>query len=153
MNATETLALVRSDDPVLFERCAEVTDIGKQVYPFVPAMRELMKGHHAIGLAAPQVGIPLRFFVTAFPGCKVVVNPVIEHRWGHTIRTPEECLSFPNRKPIHVSRADGITAEWLDGQGVRQYRRLRGIEARCFQHETDHLNGVCIFSNPNGGTP
>lgn len=106
-------------------------------------MRELMVIKRGMGLAAPQVGIPLRFFITKFDRFRVVVNPVIVRVSGGNVAKPEGCLTWPCRTTF-VARRDCILVEWLKhGQIVRG--TFTGMEARCFQHEIDHLNGICIF--------
>ncbi len=142
---TTDLALVPADSPVLHRPAAEVTDIATQVLPLVVPMLELMERKRGAGLAAPQVGVGLRFFVSQIQGHRAVVNPGYQAAWGsgRTSRL-EGCLSWPGRD-TYVSRFDRITVQWRDLSGALQNGELEGIDARIFQHETDHLNGITIF--------
>ncbi len=142
---TTSLTLVPADSPVLYRPAAVVTDIAVQVLPLVAPMLELMERKQGAGLAAPQVGLGLRFFVSQIQGHRAVVNPSYEPapRAGRTSRL-EGCLTWPGRN-TYVSRFDRIYVEWQDLEGRPQAGELEGIDARIFQHETDHVNGITIF--------
>ncbi len=146
MPAMETtdLALVPADSPVLRRRATVVKDIQAEVAPLVEPMLALMDRHSGIGLAAPQVGIGLRFFVTLLPGFRVVINPISLMTAGHTVSRLEGCLTFPGRRTF-VARPNEIVVEWTDLAGKQQLSELSGMEARVVQHEMDHLNGLLIF--------
>jgi len=136
------MKLVPSSDPILKKVCEQVTDIKKQVTPeIVRQMRRIMLENNGCGLAAPQVGIPLAFFVT-FDG--VYINPSWMPISINKTSKSEGCLSFPGRR-CFVSRYDSISASWIGIDGFSYKRTLHGLEARIFQHETDHTNGICIF--------
>jgi peptide deformylase len=146
MNATEKLALVPATDAILRATARDVTSYQDEVVPHLAAMRDLMAVHNGVGLAAPQVGIGLRFFITSLPGIKVVLNPRIICGVGGRVSKLEGCLSFPGRN-TYVARHAVIEAEWTDRWGALHRQHLRDWPARVFQHETDHLNGVCIFTS------
>lgn len=133
--------LVSPDHPALRAVAAEVTNIAEQVAPHVDAMRKLMIAHNGIGLAAPQVGLSLRFFVFGNRGT-VVINPAIvaasDQRDGE-----EGCLSFPGARAVKT-RAHRLDVRYTDESGAIVEKRLNGLYAVAFQHETDHLNGICI---------
>ncbi len=149
MNTVSTLTLVKSTDPILRAVAAPVTDHWQQVMPHVDAMFEVMERGAAVrgvGLAAPQVGIPFRFFVTTLAGMRVIINPTITKVAGIRASKPEGCLSFSGGKSkTFVARPVWVEVEWTDHKGGQRAGRLTDFAARVFQHETDHLNGICIF--------
>jgi peptide deformylase len=91
-----------------------------------------MKAHRGLGLAAPQVGIDARLFITHWGG--VFVNPILNAHSKHCVLTQEGCLSFPGRLSV-VQRY-----EWVKVNG----RRYAGENGIVIQHEIDHLNGITI---------
>ena len=106
-------------------------------------MIELMKANNGIGLAANQVGLDRRVFVIRTQdgrefGC---FNPNILFGDNNLIEDQEGCLSFPELW-LKVKRHNKITAMYLDNAGEQRIIELEGIDARCFQHELDHLDGI-----------
>jgi peptide deformylase len=107
-----------------------------------------------VGLAAPQVGVPLRLFVVdASLGRRaadlhVVLNPQIESREG-TLLEEEGCLSVPGFTAT-VLRAAKITVAGLDRTGERQVIEAQDLLARALQHEIDHLDGVLFVDRLRG---
>lgn len=136
--------LVPSTAPVLRTPATAVEDIAIQVVPYIARMKELMALHNGVGLAAPQVGIPLRFFVSRIQGHGVVINPRVVATSGGRVSKSEGCLTWPGRT-TYMARARCIVTEWTDRNGNKRTSTLQDFDARIFQHETDHLNGVCIF--------
>jgi peptide deformylase len=108
-------------------------------------MVKLMIESNGIGLAANQVGILKRVFAIRLqdqvPFC--MFNPIIVSHTDDIVEAEEGCLSFPNLW-LKVKRPSSITAEYFDRQGKKCIIELKGIDARCFQHELDHLDGVCF---------
>jgi peptide deformylase len=145
IDGTGGLYLVPNTDPVLWQTAEEVKDIATQVAPYVDAMCDLMRANHGVGLAAPQVGLPLRFFITALPGLRVVINPRIMLEEGHRISAGEGCLSWPGRRAF-VLRRQTIVADFTALNGKVRTLRFDGFAARVFQHECDHLEGRNIFA-------
>lgn len=137
-------SLVSEDDNALHKPTAPVTDISSQVAPRFKAMVALMKERRGVGMAAPQVGLSLRFFVSIIDGFKVVINPVIVSAFGGKTTKPEGCLTKPGHIAF-VTRSNSVTVKWTDLKGVDHVDILHGINARIFQHEIDHLDGKCIF--------
>lgn len=154
-----TLAVRVYPDPVLRRR-AEPVALSDEVRDVARRMLELMREKEGIGLAAPQVGLPWRLFVTQVPEgdgrsanaspptaetapC-VYLNPVITDPDGEPKAMEEGCLSLPRirgsvMRPPRVT----ITAIGLDGKTFS--RSGAGLLARCWQHEQDHLDGVLII--------
>ncbi len=111
-----------------------------------------------VGLAAPQVGIPLRLFL-ARPTEKAptihFVNPVIEHiseakaskkRVDEDKKILEGCLSIPNIWG-HVTRPQKLILSYQDSSGKKYKKTYTGFMATIIQHEVDHLNGVLFTSH------
>lgn len=138
------MKLVKENSPVLRMRTLSLFTSIASVKPYIKDMKRIMKKHKGVGLAAPQVGIEKRFFISDIDGMRVVINPKILGCGADRTCQREGCLSFPNRFR-RVSRANLIDVEWTDIKGRVKKRTLIGLEARVFQHETDHLNGICIF--------
>lgn len=101
-----------------------------------------------VGLAGPQVGLDWRIFVanvTGEPGDdRVYVNPVLRDPTPRTEPCTEGCLSLP-QVSAEVTRPVGITLEALDERGQPVTRTAEGLEARVWQHEHDHLDGILII--------
>ena len=102
---------------------------------------------HGIGLAANQVGITQRFFGIGHISFDEFKKPVILYnaritKASEEVEIDEEgCLSFPGQI-YNVYRPVEIEAEWQNMKGETQKAILKGYEARCFQHELDHINGI-----------
>lgn len=141
------LTLIKYPDPRLRRRCEPVTAFDDELRALAARMLAIMREHKGVGLAAPQVGVPLRLFVmniTTRPedDC-VVVNPVI--RDGSAVREAEEgCLSIPDVF-VKIRRPSRCRLLAFDEHGRPVEREGEGLLARCWQHETDHLDGVLIL--------
>jgi peptide deformylase len=135
------------------KRSEPVTDIEKQVKPFIEEMARLCRtpinGRHGIAIAHCQVekDNPLRFYVFANGDC--VVNPLIisvnEKTW---MMHPEGCLSFKNRPMIAVPRYRIIKARYtlVNNNGVHVVnKKLHDMTAFVMQHETDHFDLKYIY--------
>ena len=133
-------------DPILRKRADEVGEMTPEVRRTVEDMIETMYDEVGIGLAAPQVGIPLRLMVVADEEtrtARALVNPAITEVNGQA--TAEEgCLSIPGIF-AQVTRAACVTvaARGLDGQLTTI--RAEGLLARVLQHEIDHLDGILFI--------
>jgi peptide deformylase len=139
-------------DPVLHSPAAEVADIDDSVRELVRDMEETMAAAPGVGLAAPQVGVPLRLFVWSWTDEEgalhrgTAINPslLIAPTTLEELDDDEEsegCLSIPGERfPLRRSAEALLTATDLDGRPFEI--RATGWLARIFQHEYDHLNGV-----------
>jgi peptide deformylase len=116
----------------------------------VEEMFEIMTANNGIGLAAPQVGISARFFVMASTqyGNLVCYNPEIAEQSEELAGGIEGCLSFPDLQ-LPVKRATVITGKFEDINGNVVSMKFEGIDARCFLHELDHLDGI-VFTTKVG---
>lgn len=139
------MQLVKHPDPILkemvlrwdFENHTNAAEIERE-------MLETMNASGGIGLAANQVGLDRRVFVMKLSDGREMgfFNPHILFASGEQMGE-EGCLSFPGLF-LQVKRYKELTAMYLDNTGKRCIIELEGIDARCFQHELDHLNGVCF---------
>jgi peptide deformylase len=119
-----------------WERDGEVAELSKD-------MLKVMFEHNGIGLAAPQLGINKRIFVMGNPALSFVcVNPEILHGQGK-VKDQEGCLSFPGLW-LHVNRYESVNVKYYDMLGKEHVRDFNGLMARVFQHEYDHLAGICF---------
>lgn len=155
-----SLFIVHYPDPVLRTRAAEVPEVTGEVRAVADRMVELMLEAPGIGLAAPQVGLPWRLFVCHVPPEKgespdtdpmtctarplVYINPVLRDPAGPVESGSEGCLSLPQITG-DVMRPRTITVDALDRDGKPFTQTATGLLARCWQHETDHLDGVLIL--------
>ena len=137
-------SLIHETNPILKQK-AENWDFETHVNAAVieREMLELMRSSNAIGLAGNQIGLLRRVFVMKLAdgrelGC---FNPWIMLGDNDLINGEEGCLSFPNLW-LKVERHNKITAAYLDNTGKQCIIELKGIDARCFQHELDHLDGI-----------
>lgn len=155
------LSLCYFGNPVLREVAMPVSVFDADLARLGQDMIETMREEAGIGLAGPQVGKGLRIFVMEVPpemdedesghalnpGLKmpmVVVNPEIEAVGDEEEEMEEGCLSIPEVRG-KVLRPFAIRLRYQDVKGEKQEVILRGLAARCAQHETDHLNGVLFI--------
>ena len=150
----ESLRIEVYPAPVLRTPAQEVLKITDEVRAVANRMLELMIEAEGIGLAAPQVGLSWRMFVTRHPddrqadGGQVIINPMIEILDQEVAEDVEGCLSLPDidvtvRRNVEVR----LTAIGLDGEQIIDERD--GHFARVYQHEYDHLEGVLIIDRMN----
>lgn len=133
-------------DPVLTTPASEVTDIDGKLVRLAEAMVETMHEAHGLGLAAPQVGVQKRLFVYQLADSDpvAIINPRIAESRGEW-EYEEGCLSIPGLFfPIVRPKEIHLTGYDLDGREVSI--EADEIEARCFQHELDHLDGRLLLT-------
>jgi peptide deformylase len=105
-------------------------------------MFHLMKKEGGIGLAATQVGLNIRLFVTLVNGkYTAFYNPILLNYCTDLIEFDEGCLSFPGESYV-ISRPNTIRVQWQDYLGNKTTKVLDGLAARVWLHEYDHLEGV-----------
>jgi peptide deformylase len=140
------LKVRRYGDPVLRRRAALVEAITPEVRSLASDMIETMYDEVGIGLAAPQVGVSTRLMVVGDEegrGVQVLVNPAISAQGGK-VTAEEGCLSLPGVF-AQVTRSEWVTLEAQDLEGRPVAVTARGLRARVFQHEIDHLDGVLFI--------
>ena len=141
------LELVPEDAPILKQK-ADAFDFSNP--PTDPAelvknLFDTMFSESAVGLAAPQVGLLHRVFVMYDPGPikieRAVFNPEVVAVSDELLREREGCLSFPDLW-LDVKRPSWVEARYQDVDGNVVNERFENLAARCYLHETDHLNGI-----------
>ena len=142
--------ITRWGTPVMHETTRPVTDFGDELHELVRDMFATMRAAEGVGLAATQVGVGVSVFIYECPDADdrvqrgVVCNPVVELPRGKDRNldiTEEGCLSWPGGYS-GVPRPDKAICRGQDAYGKEIELLGTGLLARCFQHETDHLNGT-----------
>jgi peptide deformylase len=140
------LKVRRYGDPVLRRRATPVEAVTPEIRRLAEDMVDTMYDEVGIGLAAPQVGLSLRLMVVGDEegrGAQVLVNPAITDQGG-TVTAEEGCLSLPGIF-AQVTRSEWVVLEAHDLHGRPVSMTARGLRARVFQHEMDHLDGVLFI--------
>ena len=105
-------------------------------------MIETMVSADGIGIAGPQVAKKKRVFIGILDGAShVFINPEIVKTSWRKVNSEEGCLSIPGVWGI-VRRHRHVVVKYLDRDGKKQKRKLKGLEGIVVQHETDHLDGI-----------
>jgi peptide deformylase len=132
-------------DPVLKTKAAPVADIDGKAARLVDRMFDALYGtDNGLALAAPQIGVQKQVVVWDFgDDPTVVINPQIVESDGEWLYE-EGCLSIPGLY-VEISRPKQVHVRGLDVDGNEVEWEADEIEARMFQHELDHLNGVLMF--------
>src|SRR5438552_1003805 len=146
--------ILKYGDQVLHDPAQPVEAVTPEIVRLVDDMIETMYAAPGVGLAAPQIGVPLRMFVADISvgrdpdGLMVFINPTFLERDGMQLEE-EGCLSVPgfNATVVRPSRA---TVIGLDRVGNEQQREGVGLLARAFQHEIDHLDGTMFVDRLRG---
>src|SRR5438128_10809834 len=138
--------ILKYGDKVLHARARAVDALTPEIDRLVDDMIETMYAAPGIGLAAPQVGVPLRIFVVDVSigrdpsALFVMINPEFVDRDGMQLEE-EGCLSVPGFNAT-VVRPSRVVVKGLDRMGQPVEREGTGLLARAFQHEMDHLDGT-----------
>ena len=149
--------IYETPDPILRQISRPVETFDAELKTLVEDMFETMYDAPGIGLAAVQVGQPIRLLVIdlqepAEEGGEPVRDPLIfinpEILWHSDSDVPytEGCLSVPEQY-AEVMRPDRIRARWRDVDGNSFEEEIDGLLAVCLQHEMDHLNGVLFIDH------
>src|SRR3954465_6518303 len=146
--------ILRYGERPLHARAADVTAFDDDLRRLIDDMVETMYAAPGIGLAATQVGVPLRIFVVDLSvGRKaedliVMVNPVFVERDGTQLEE-EGCLSAPGFNAT-VIRPARVVVKGVTRDGVEQTIEGKDLLARAFQHEMDHLDGTVFIDRLRG---
>ena len=146
--------IVRFGSAVLQQPARDVDVITPEITTLVGDMVETMYAAPGIGLAATQIGVPLRIFVVDLsvgrdPAALItMINPVFVERDGTQLEE-EGCLSLPGFTAT-VLRPQRAVVRGLDRNGQEQVREGTGLLARAFQHEMDHLDGRLFVDRLRG---
>jgi peptide deformylase len=145
--------VLRMGDPRLLEPSRDVAHFGtRELADLLADMRDTMHARDGAGLAAPQIGVPLRVVIFGlarnprYPDAEPVpytelVNPVLTPLTGELEDGWEGCLSVPGFRGL-VPRFTRLRYEGFDPAGQRIARDVEGFHARVVQHECDHLDGI-----------
>jgi peptide deformylase len=142
--------IVMYGDPVLRKKAKEIAKGEMDVKAFAQDMFETMEAASGIGLAAPQIGKSIRFFVVDASALeeqpelkgfkKVFINPTILKEEGKEWDFEEGCLSIPNIRE-DVWRKEKLRIHYFDEEWVEHEEEFDGMKARIIQHEYDHIEG------------
>ena len=146
--------ILKYGDSLLHEKAVDVGAITADIETLVDDMIETMYAAPGVGLAATQIGIPLRIFVVDITvgrdlaGPIVMINPQFVARDGMQLEE-EGCLSLPGFEAT-VVRPTHVVVKGLDRDGNEHQHEGTGLLARAFQHEMDHLDGTLFIDHLRG---
>jgi peptide deformylase len=149
--------IFETPDPVLRQISKPVETFDDELRTLVADMFETMYVAPGIGLAAVQVGVPIRLLVIdlqepededgdSVRDPRVFINPEILWHSDTEVPYTEGCLSVPEQY-AEVMRPDRILARWRDERGETYEEEIEGLLAVCLQHEMDHLDGVLFIDH------
>lgn len=130
-------------DPVLRKPARKVSRVDDSIRRLIEDMTESMYAAQGVGIAAPQIGVPLRVVVFGMPDEEpfALINPEIVKRSGER-RLEEGCLSVPGYRGT-VTRSVQVVVKGLDANGKEvRIRAEDSLLAQAIEHETDHVNGT-----------
>lgn len=129
-------------DETLRKISKPVVDFDERLWQLLDDMHETMNKKEGAGLAAVQVGVLKRAFVMhAGKEYRECINPKIIKQEGENKIKVEGCLSVPG-KCGYVERPEKVWVEYQDRTGAKVAHKFTGFEAKCFCHESDHLDGI-----------
>ncbi|HTE31621.1 MAG TPA: peptide deformylase [Chryseolinea sp.] len=141
--------IIMYGDPVLRQKASNI-ERGSDIAQLVADMYETMHNASGIGLAAPQIGKPIRLFVVDGtiiddePAMedfkKVFINPTILEELGEPWEYEEGCLSIPNIRE-KITRKEKVKIRYYDEGWNLKEEEYDGLRARIIQHEFDHIEG------------
>lgn len=139
------MEIKKNPDPILKRKSAEIKEITEEIRSLGREMVKTMLKNDGIGLAGPQVGVGKRIIVVTMPeGPEVFINPVIVSGSRETDLMEEGCLSVPGIF-LKIKRSRSVEVEALTLEGTKVRIKAKGLLARIFQHEIDHLNGILFI--------
>lgn len=151
------LELALHDAPVLRQKAKPVLDFDEKLHRFVGDLVETLISHKGWGLAAPQVFRSERIFAMSvteeeemdpMEQLLIFINPEVISVSKKKVWEEEACLSLPGQE-VAVLRPYKITVKAQNIYGEAFQLTLEGMEARCFLHEHDHLDGILISDYMN----
>ena len=146
--------IVKYGDSVLARPTGPVGEITAETQRLIDDMIDTMYAAPGVGLAAPQVGVPLRLCVIDITGGKrggeliTLINPEFVERTGMQLEE-EGCLSLPGHNAT-VARPERAVVTGLDRNGQHVTIEGTGLLARALQHELDHLDGTLFVDRLRG---
>lgn len=153
------LPIVAYGNGILRKKCEEIDADYPELKKLLADMYDTMHHAEGVGLAAPQIGLPIRVFVIdldclsedepQFKGYQLtMINPEIIERSGDDVTMNEGCLSIPGINES-VTRKNKIVVNYFDENFVEHEKTFEGFEARVIQHEYDHLEGHTFIDRIN----
>ncbi len=133
--------IVKKGDPILLKKSRPVEKFDDRLATLIDDMAETMREGNGVGLAAVQVGVLKRVFVAdTGDGLREFVNPVIFDEEGEQNEI-EGCLSVPGESGV-TQRPQVVKIKAQDRKGKWHIYKAQGLDARCYCHENDHLDGI-----------
>jgi peptide deformylase len=155
------LPIVAYGDPVLRQETKEIEENYPDLNLLIKDMFETMYASKGVGLAAPQIGLPIRLFIVDASGfneddeypeledyIRVFINPIIVEETGEEWKFEEGCLSIPGIRE-DVSRKPNVVIEYYNEKFELIEEKIDGIAARIIQHEYDHIEGILFTDHIN----
>lgn len=155
------LPIVAYGDPVLRKETEEIDANYPDLKQLIADMFETMYHSKGVGLAAPQIGLPIRLFIVDAAGFnedgeapelegfkRVFINPIIIEEKGKEWKFEEGCLSIPGIRE-EVSRKLELHIEYYNENFELVEEKLDGLGARVVQHEYDHIEGILFVDKIN----
>ena len=129
-------------DPVLKQKAKRVRNIDASIHKLIKDMLETMHDAPGVGLAAPQVGVPLRVIVIGIPEQEdfALINPEVVKTKGERV-VSEGCLSIPGYMG-QLKRAESVTVKGRDSSGKEIRIKADELLAQALEHKIDHVNGI-----------
>lgn len=149
-------SILVAGEPILRQKSKKIKSFGPPLEGLITDMLDTMRSADGLGLAAPQIGVPLRLIVIEMPALEDEEGNEIEPRQLYIYCNPEiveasgeeegeeGCLSVPGYVGM-VKRATNLTVKGQDAKGRKIRTKAKGLLARAFQHEIDHLNGILFI--------
>lgn len=141
------LPLITMDNPLLHQKAKRVRNINDSIQKLIDDMIETMHDTGGVGLAAPQVGVPLQVVVIELPeeDAITLINPELVKSSGeHEVM--EGCLSLPGYRG-EIKRSISVTVKGRDRHGKQIRIKADGLLSHALQHEIDHINGVVYIDH------
>ena len=142
-----TIQIRTFPDPILKQKSKRIKAVDSAVKHLSGDMLDTMYHAQGVGLAAPQIGIPLRMIVLSIPGNDemVLINPEVVRRSGERLLS-EGCLSVPGYIG-EVKRSESVIVKGRNLKGKEIRIKAEGLLAQALEHEIDHLNGILYIDH------
>ena len=147
------LEIIQYPDPRLTQTSVDVAELTDEIRTLADDMAETMYAARGVGLAAPQVGHPIRLIMLDASGpderkdLRVFINPLLTVLDPTPVEDEEGCLSVPFNYRAPVNRAAKVAVEALDMDWKPVHLEAEGLLAVCLQHELDHLQGKVFLDH------
>ena len=142
--------IIEHPDPLLKSICKPLLEITDHTQSNIQDMLDTLYDASGRGLAGPQIGLLIRFFVMdiswkdGVSNPKIMINPEILYESNEKQVNEERCLSIPN-KPVKIIRPKFIEVLWMDEKENVKRESFSGVTAAVISHEIDHLDGKLII--------